>query len=419
MERFQISGGSALRGEVIVSGAKNSILPILAASTLCRGVCVIHNCPAISDVETTACILRALGAAVQRRGSTLVVDSSGLCRTEVPPELAKKMRSSVLFLGALLSAAGSAGVSLPGGCPLGRRPVDLHLRALEALGAGCTAEGGVLRAAWNAAHGAEFRFPLVSVGATENAILAALACPGETVLKNAACEPEITDLVGFLRSAGAQIGGAGTRELHITGAQPLHGTTYTVMPDRIETATFLCAAAGCGGDVLLRRTSEALLAPAAEALRRAGCRITAESGAVRIRKSGRLRPVSGVVTSAFPGFPTDCQAPLTAALLRACGESRITETLFEARVHHIPELKRLGAELRTDGRTVWISGVPALHGADMTARDLRGGAALVLAALQAEGESTVDGLNHIDRGYAGLEKKLGALGARIERCSAG
>lgn len=419
MQKFHISGGRPLQGEIAVSGAKNSVLPILAACTLCRGVCVLHNCPEISDVEHTVAILRALGAQVQRRGSTLAVDPSGLCRTEVPPEPAGKMRSSVLFLGALLSAAGSAAVPLPGGCPLGKRPVDLHLRALEALGADCRTEDHVLRAVWRSPHAAEFTFPAVSVGATENAILAALACPGETVLRNAACEPEITDLVRFLRSAGAQIEGGGTRELRITGGQPLHGTTYTVVPDRIETATFLCAAAGCGGDVLLRRTRGELLLPVADALRQAGCELTAESGALRIRQAGRLRPLPRLETAVYPGFPTDCQAPLTAALLRARGESRMTETLFENRFHHVPELLRLGADLRLSRNTVCIRGVPALHGTPMTARDLRGGAALVLAALQAEGESTVSGLDHIDRGYAHLEEKLRALGARITRSSAG
>ena len=239
------------------------------------------------------------------------------------------------------------------------------------------------------------------------------------MLRNAACEPEITDLVRFLRSAGAQIEGGGTRELRITGGQPLHGTTYTVVPDRIETATFLCAAAGCGGDVLLRRTRGELLLPVADALRQAGCELTAESGALRIRQAGRLRPLPRLETAVYPGFPTDCQAPLTAALLRARGESRMTETLFENRFHHVPELLRLGADLRLSRNTVCIRGVPALHGTPMTARDLRGGAALVLAALQAEGESTVSGLDHIDRGYAHLEEKLRALGARITRSSAG
>ena len=259
-------------------------------------------------------------------------------------------------------------------------------------------------------------FPHVSVGATENAILAALRCPGETVLKNAAKEPEITDLVNFLRSAGAEISGAGTSELHIRGDQPLHGTTYSIQPDRIETATFLCAAAGCGGEVLLRRTDARMLQSVTALLRQTGCELLEEQDAVLVRKTGKTGIISDVKTAAYPGFPTDCQAILTAALLRAEGESRIEETVFEDRFHHVPELQKLGAKLEIYHNTVHISGVRTLSGAKLTARDLRGGAALVLAAMQAEGESRVEGLTHIDRGYERFAEKLRALGANIERC---
>ena len=247
MEYFQIRGAGPLRGETAVSGAKNAALPILAATVLCRGPCVLYNCPEIADVEATLAILRALGAKAERCGAAVVVDAAGLTETTVPAALAARMRSSVLFAGALLSVGGSVKIPLPGGCPLGERPINYHLWAFEQLGAKCLASDGYYEIFWERPCGTVLEFPHISVGATENAILAALRCPGETVLKNAAKEPEITDLVNFLRSAGAEISGAGTSELHIRGDQPLHGTTYSIQPDRIETATFLCAAAGCGG----------------------------------------------------------------------------------------------------------------------------------------------------------------------------
>ena len=421
MEYFQIRGAGPLRGETAVSGAKNAALPILAACVLCRGPCVLYNCPEIADVETTLAILRALGAKAERCGAAVVVDAAGLTETTVPAALAARMRSSVLFAGALLSVGGSVKIPLPGGCPLGERPINYHLWAFEQLGAKCLASDGYYEIFWERPRGTVLEFLHVSVGATENAILAALRCPGETVLKNAAKEPEITDLVNFLRSAGAEISGAGTSELHIRGDQPLHGTTYSIQPDRIETATFLCAAAGCGGEVLLRRTDARMLGPFSQELnlallRQTGCELLEEQDAVLVRKTGKTGIISDVKTAAYPGFPTDCQAILTAALLRAEGESRIEETVFEDRFHHVPELKKLGAKLEIHHNTVHISRVRTLSGAKLTARDLRGGAALVLAAMQAEGESRVEGLTHIDRGYERFAEKLRALGANIERC---
>ena len=419
MQELWISGGAPLQGEVPVSGAKNSVLPILAACTLCRGTCVLHNCPDITDVETSCEILRALGARVLRTGRTLVVDTKALTRTAVPAALAARMRSSVLFAGALLAAHGAAEVPLPGGCPLGKRPIDYHLQAFEKLGASCVEAEGCYQIAWNTPRGARIAFPRISVGATENAILAALGCSGETVLQNAAIEPEITDMVNFLRSAGAAIEDVGTRELRILGGERLHGTTYTVMPDRIETATFLCAAAGCGGEIRLQRTQAALLPELTRLLQRAGCELREEHDAVVLRRSAPLRAVGDVETAAYPGFATDCQALFSAAMLRAQGDSRITETLFENRFHHVPEMQKLGAEIFVRGRAAVIRGAAALHGAGLAAYDLRGGAALVLAALQAEGESTVAGVEHIDRGYERFAEKLRALGAQVERTTAG
>lgn len=419
MQLFQIRGPGPLSGETTVSGAKNSVLPILAACVLCRGPCVLHNCPDIADVDTTLAILRALGAKTARTGSTLTVDTGPLAASAVPAAMAARMRSSVLFAGALLARTGRAQVPHPGGCPLGRRPIDLHRRAFEALGARCTDDGAFLNLTWQSPRGALLEFPTVSVGATENAVLAALACPGETVLRNAAAEPEITDFLNFLRSAGAEITGAGTRELRIAGGRPLHSTTYSILPDRIETATFLCAACGCGGDILLRRTEIRTLGPLPGLLERMGCALRPEPDALRLCRIGPLHPISDVQTAPYPGFPTDCQAALMAALLRAPGESRIAENVFEDRFHHVPELQKLGAALQISGNTVHITGTDALHGAAMTAHDLRGGAALVLAALQAEGESAVSGLHHIDRGYERFEQKLRALGADILRTFAG
>lgn len=420
MQCYKICGAQPLRGETAISGAKNAALPILAACVLCRGPCVLHNCPDIADVETSLAILRTLGAKTARAGSTLVVDASGLTQTAIPAALAARMRSSVLYSGALLAAAGAASMPLPGGCPLGRRPIDYHLQAFQKLGAKCSEFEGKYEISWENPCGTLIELPRPSVGATENAILAALGCKGEpTVLKNAAMEPEILVFVNFLRSAGAEISGGGTPELHILGGKPLHGTTYCVQPDRIETATFLFATAGCGGDVLLKRTNVSDIKTITALLQQMGCELSDGQNTVRIRRNGKISALSNVKTAPYPGFPTDCQALLTAALLRANGESCIEETVFEERFHHIPELQKLGADLKITGNSVKIHGKSSLHGAAITAKDLRGGAALALAALQAEGVSNLRGLAHIDRGYEHFDQKLRALGANIVRTFAG
>lgn len=420
MQCYKICGAQPLRGETAISGAKNAALPILAACVLCRGPCVLHNCPDIADVETSLAILRTLGAKTARAGSTLVVDASGLTQTAIPAALAARMRSSVLYSGALLAAAGAASMPLPGGCPLGRRPIDYHLQAFQKLGAKCSEFEGKYEISWENPCGTLIELPRPSVGATENAILAALGCKGEpTVLKNAAMEPEILDFVNFLRSAGAEISGGGTPELHILGGKPLHGTTYCVQPDRIETATFLFATAGCGGDVLLKRTNVSDIKTITALLQQMGCELSDGQNTVRIRRNGKISALSNVKTAPYPGFPTDCQALLTAALLRANGESCIEETVFEERFHHIPELQKLGADLKITGNSVKIRGKSSMNGAAITAKDLRGGAALALAALQAEGVSNLRGLAHIDRGYEHFDQKLRALGANIVRTFAG
>lgn len=413
MEIWSVSGGKRLSGEVAVHGAKNSALPILAAALLCREACVLHNCPQIEDVETSLAILRGLGAHVQRQGQTVHIHAQTLRGTRVPQALARKMRSSILFLGALMAREGEAEIALPGGCRLGARPIDLHLSALRKMGAEVTLEEETVmcRAArLNAAH---IRLPFPSVGATENILLAATACRGTLTIENAALEPEIGDLIGFLRAAGAEISGAGTKTLTVQGGRPLRGAEYTILPDRIETASYLCAAAACGGDVTVQKTAPALLRPVLTALTAAGCTIAEKRDVLRIVSDGALRACGRIVTAPYPAFPTDAQAPLMAALLRAKGESVFEETIFEERFRHVPQLRKLGAEIRVKERCARVRGVKTLHGAALEAEDLRGGAALLVAALSAEGNSYISGVKHIKRGYAKLEENLNDLGAHI------
>lgn len=414
MEVLSVMGGAPLAGTVSIHGAKNSVLPILAAAVLCREPCVLHNCPDIEDVQNTVRILTALGCHVARAGSTLTVDAHGLASCNVPKVLAQKMRSSVLFLGALAARLGCAEIPLPGGCPLGARPVDLHIRALCSMGAEADAADGCIHCCAGALHGAEIALPFPSVGATENAILAATAAQGEVIIENAAMEPEIADLIGFLKSAGAQIDGAGTRRIRVRGGAPLYGATYTILPDRIETATYLCAAAACGGDVTLRRTAPQTLAPVISTLRAAGCKITQRGTALRIESSGRLRAPGEIVTAPYPGFPTDAQAPMMAALLRAEGTTCFSETIFEGRLHHAAQLQKMGADIAVCAQQARVHGVRTLHGAALLAEDLRGGAAMVIAALAAEGNSLIFGVKHIKRGYDNLEGMLRKLGAEIK-----
>ena len=414
MQGLMITGGAPLYGSVAIHGAKNSVLPILAAAVLCQSPCVLHNCPQIEDVSTALRILERLGCCVQRQGSSLFIDARGLRACEVPPELARKMRSSILFLGALAARTGEAAVALPGGCPLGARPVDLHKMALEAMGAETALDSEKITCRMEKVRPARIMLPFPSVGATENAMLAATRCEGAVVIENAAREPEITDLAAFLRSAGAKINGAGSASITIEGGTPLHGTTYTVLPDRIETATYLCTAAACGGDVTLRRTEGRTLLPVLRALRASGCVIDERPNTLRIRAEGRRTAPGRIVTRPYPGFPTDAQALMMAAVLRAGGETVFVEKIFEDRLRHTAELRKMGAEIRVEGNTAFVCGVEALHGAALHAGDLRGGAALVAAALSAEGNSLVSGVKHIKRGYDRLEENLKNLGAAIK-----
>ncbi|MCI8594591.1 MAG: UDP-N-acetylglucosamine 1-carboxyvinyltransferase [Oscillospiraceae bacterium] len=411
----RITGGRPLFGTVEVQGAKNSVLPILAATVLARGECVLRRCPDLSDVRASAAILRQLGAKVHREGDTLTVDASCLTGSEVSDQLMREMRSSVIFLGGILARQGEAVMSFPGGCELGPRPIDLHLKALRALGAYIQEEGGALVCSAPALTGCEITLALPSVGATENIMLAATAAKGTTLIVGAAREPEIIDLQNFLNAMGAQVRGAGSSVIAIEGGRPLHGVEYTVMPDRIVAATWMCAAAAAGGDVELCGVDYRQLSTVSAALTEAGCTVTSTAERVRIQSAGHLGGARMVRTAPYPGFPTDAQAPVMAALAKGCGVTVFVENMFEARYRHVDELVRMGADIRVEGRVAVVTGVPRLSGAKLMCTDLRGGAALLVAALSADGESILEGLHHLDRGYERPEETLRALGAQVER----
>ena len=409
-----VSKSPPLCGELTVHGAKNSVLPILAATLICRTPCVLHNCPDILDVTHTLQILRHLGCSCERSGSTLSIDPRGFAENAVPPALAGSMRASSLFLGALLARTGAAALTLPGGCPIGARPIDYHLQAFRALGASAEEEGGTVRCRADRLHGARLRLPGPSVGATENAMLAAVGASGVTTISNAAREPEIVDLQAFLQKLGASVHGAGTSTVVVEGAEgPLHGCRHRILGDRIAAATYLAAAAASGGDVFLRDIDYRHLSTVTGVLRQAGCTLSCQEDGIRLVSDGCLRAVSPIRTAPYPGFPTDAQAVVMSALLRSSGTTVFVENIFESRYHHVPELVRMGADIRLEGRVAVVCGVDRLQAARVRAMDLRGGAALVIAGLQAHGVTTVEHLHHIRRGYSDLPGDLALLGAHI------
>ena len=414
MSAYLVEGGRPLDGSVRIHGAKNSVLPILAACLLVPGECVVQNCPDLSDVTASLDILRHLGCAVRREGDAVIVDASAPTGWDVPDDLMREMRSSVIFLGAVLGRMGQADLCAPGGCELGPRPIDLHLAAMRSLGAVIAEAGGGLHCT-GGLRGADIVFSLPSVGATENAMLAAVAAEGDTTITNAAREPEIVDLQQFLCAMGADVHGAGSSVITIRGGKRLHGGAYAVMGDRIVAATYLAAAASAGGTVEVTGVDWRHLSTVTAVLAEAGCTLTSTPERILLRCQAPLRGVRPVRTAPYPGFPTDAQAPLMAALCKGTGCSVFVENIFESRYRHVDELCRMGAEIQVEGRVAVVYGVPRLHAAQVRSTDLRGGAALVVAALGAEGESIVTGIHHVERGYQDLPGDLRLLGASVRR----
>ena len=416
MSRLIVNGGNPLNGSIRANGAKNSILPILAATIINGGENIIHNCPDLKDVHSAIAILRHLGCRVEYSGGTIVVDSASMDRWDIPDDLMREMRSSVIFLGPILARCGKARMTYPGGCELGPRPIDLHLDALSKLGVHIQEEGGELTCECGPLQGRQINLSLPSVGATENIMLCATACQGTTRIVNAAREPEIWDLQQFLQKAGAQVQGAGQHDITIQGGVPTRQPTeHSVIPDRIESATYLCACAAAGGEICVQQTIPAHFAAVTELLAESGCQIQVGGQEVRLRAPGRLHSVRPVRTMPYPGFPTDAQSPLMATLCLARGTTMFSENIFESRYRHCAELCRMGADIRVEGRVALVTGVDHLTGASVKATDLRGGAAMVVAALAAQGASEITQIDHIDRGYDHIERAFAALGADIKR----
>jgi UDP-N-acetylglucosamine 1-carboxyvinyltransferase len=414
LDKLLIEGGVPLRGEVTVSGAKNAALPLLTAALLTREPVVFSNVPALNDIATMLKLLAQMGVRAERDGDKVVLDASALDNPVAPYEMVKTMRAAILVLGPLVARWGEARVSLPGGCAIGARPVDQHIKGLQAMGAEIAVEHGYVRARSPRLKGARLFTDMVTVTGTENLMMAACLAAGETVIENAAREPEIVDLANCLVAMGARISGAGTDVIRIQGVDRLHGATHRIMPDRIETGTYLCAAAASGGEIRLTGTSSAYLDVVVDKLMDAGCEILMERDAIRLKAPKRLTAVS-IRTAPYPAFPTDMQAQFMAINTVAEGSAVIRETIFENRFMHAVELIRLGADIKIDGNTAFVTGVRELDGATVMATDLRASASLVVAGLAARGETLVDRIYHLDRGYEKLEEKLSALGARVRR----
>ena len=415
MEYLEINGSAKLGGEIDVHGAKNSVLPILAGTVLVNGESIIHNCPDLSDVGVTIDILRHLGARVERRGKTLAVNTWGIDKSYIPEEMMQELRSSIIFLGSLVSRTKSACVYLPGGCDIGLRPIDLHLKALENLGYDLSFDGKNICCENNGAKSDKIVLSFPSVGATENAILASVFLKGKTTIINAAREPEIADLAAFLNSAGAKISGAGSTVIEIIGVDSLGDTEHTVIPDRILASTYMSAAAITKSELLIKNINHIHIAPALPPFYEMGCRLYALDNALIIKPPKTLKSVKKTETGAFPGFPSDSQAVLMAALSVAKGSSVIRENIFENRFRHVAQLMRFGADITVSSRVAVVHGVNSLYSAEASCTDLRGGAALVVEALAAQGVSKIKDIQHIDRGYESIENSLGSIGAVIKR----
>ena len=415
MDKLLITGGTPLRGEVAMSGAKNAALPILCASLLAAEPLHFSNVPHLNDVSTMLRLIAQMGVDVEMNGNEgLVLNSHGLNNAVAPYDMVKTMRASILVLGPLLARCGEARVSLPGGCAIGARPVDQHIKGLQAMGAEIHVENGYVHAKATRLKGARIVTDMVTVTGTENLMMAATLADGETVIENAAREPEVIDLANCLIAMGARISGAGTDSIRIEGVEKLHGATHAIMPDRIETGTYLCAAAATGGEVRLTNTSAAYLDAVIDKLQEAGCVVTAENDSIRLKAPSRLKAV-GIRTAPYPAFPTDMQAQFMAINCVADGAAVIRETIFENRFMHAVELIRLGADIKIDASNALVTGVPQLDGATVMATDLRASASLVIAGLVARGETLIERIYHLDRGYERIEEKLIRLGASVKR----
>jgi UDP-N-acetylglucosamine 1-carboxyvinyltransferase len=414
MDKLQITGGKRLNGDIVISGAKNAALPILCAGLLTAGDLELSNVPRLHDVRTMLKLLEQTGLKVTQDDENVTLNGANITSLEAPYELVKTMRASILVLGPLLARFGEARVSLPGGCAIGSRPVDQHIKGLRAMGAEITIEGGYIHAKCPKLQGARIHTDMITVTGTENLLMAAVLAEGETVLENAAREPEVTDLANMLVAMGARIEGIGTDRLVIQGVDSLHGTKHAVISDRIEAATFLCAVAATGGDIRITNTRTDIFDVALDKLREMGVQLSVEGSSIRARMDARPHPVS-FRTTEYPGFPTDMQAQFMAVNIIADGPSRVTETIFENRFMHVQEMNRLGAQISTEGNTAFMRGVDRLVGAPVMATDLRASASLVIAGLAAEGTTIVDRIYHLDRGYDRMEAKLSAVGADIVR----
>lgn len=417
MQKLKIRGGTPLVGEIVTSGAKNAALPLLAAALLTAEPMVFRNVPDLADVKTMLKLLEQLGCKIEKNGHEVRIDASEITSTQATYDLVKTMRASILVLCPLVARFGEAKVSLPGGCSIGARPVDQHIKGLKALGASIELEHGYVSAHSERLQGCRIVTDMVTVTGTENLLMAAVLAEGETIIENAAREPEVVDLANCLIAMGAKIEGAGTAQIVVKGVEKLHGTEYSVMSDRIEAGSFLVAAVATGGNVLVKNCDPSTFGAVLDKLTEAGAKIEVGEDWVRATACGRPKAVD-IRTAPYPAFPTDMQAQFMALDCLAEGASHVAETIFENRFMHVPELQRLGADISIDGHTAVVRGVEKLSGAPLMATDLRASAALVIAALAADGESTVDRVYHLDRGYEKMEEKLRALGADITRIPA-
>ncbi len=415
MEKLIITGNQPLGGEISVHGSKNAVLPILAATLLVKGETVLHNVPDLSDVSASIEILKHLGAQIRREKNTLVIDTSDIVNNDIPEEMMREMRSSIIFLGSLVTRCKEALLCPPGGCDIGVRPIDLHLSSLKKLGAQISENGSCIYCRAQRLHGAKIFLSFPSVGATENIMISSVLAKGKTTIINAAREPEISDLASFLNACGAKIFGAGESTVEIEGVDELYPNSHTVIPDRIVASTYMCAGALQAKELIIKNVRPSHLVPVIPVFSEMGCRVYLSGNDLKIVSPKRLKRVRNIKTMPYPGFPTDCQSVMMAALSKAKGTSVFNESVFDGRYKHISELRRFGADITVNDRIAVVNGVRDLYAANVYSTDLRGGASLVLAALAALGTSTVGNVCHIDRGYEHIEQNLKKIGAVIER----